>query len=159
MTAFAPIADIVICEAPDMVGGMRRQSKTRYIAVVVIASLSALIAPARADQPAAAPLSETMGSSVGYDTVASALADLRTRPDAAFTTENGWLIATQEAVYAIWSFAPKGYSAYPAVVKRQVTPNGSGSSVEMSVLCEASKTACDELVRTFARMNGLPAPK
>ncbi len=28
----------------------------------------------------------------------------------------------------------------------------------MDVLCEASKEDCDELVRTFARMNGLPLP-
>ena len=159
MSAFAPLADIALCEAPAMIGGMWRLLEIGKVAVAVTVSLMVLIDPARAAQAARTPLPETSGSSVGYETVAAALADLRTRPGVVFTTENGWLIATQEAAYAIWSFAPKGYPAYPAVVKRQVTPNGSGSSIEMAVLCEASKTACDELVSTFARMNGLPLPK
>jgi hypothetical protein len=84
------------------------------------------------------------------------LADLRSHPNVVFTTENGWLIATNEAAYTIWSFAPQGYPAYPAVVKRQVIPQAVGSVIEMRVLCEASKEACDNLVRTFAEMNGLP---
>jgi hypothetical protein len=29
----------------------------------------------------------------------------------------------------------------------------------MDVLCEASKEACDDLVRTFAKMNNLPLPQ
>jgi hypothetical protein len=101
------------------------------------------------------PLPET-DSSVGYDTVDAALIALRSKPGIVFTTENGWLIATDEAAYTIWSFAPKGYPAYPAVVKRQVTAQTVGSQIEMSVLCEASKQACDDLVRTFAEMNSLP---
>jgi hypothetical protein len=40
-------------------------------------------------------------------------------------------------------------------VKRQVISRAVGSKIEMSVLCEASKRACDDLVRTFAAMNGL----
>ena len=73
--------------------------------------------------------------------------------------ENGWLIATDEAAYTIWSFAPQGYPAYPAVVKRQVVPKGTGSVITMSVHCEASKSDCDDLVRTFSQMNGLPLPR
>jgi hypothetical protein len=93
---------------------------------------------------------------VGYDTVAEALAAVRSKSGVVFTTENGWLIATDEAAYTIWSFAPPGYPAYPAVVKRQVIAQGSGSQIKMTVLCEASKEACDDLVRTFANMNSLP---
>lgn len=39
------------------------------------------------------PLPEATGSTIGYETVASALADLRSRPSVVFTTENGWTIA------------------------------------------------------------------
>lgn len=100
------------------------------------------------------PIPEASASTIGYDTVAAALTDLRSRRSVVFTTENGWLIATDDAAYTFWSFAPQSYPAYPAVVKRQVIPRGTGSRVEMNVLCEASKAACDELVRTFERMNG-----
>jgi hypothetical protein len=93
---------------------------------------------------------------VGYNTVAEALRALRSKQGVVFTTENGWLIATDEPEYTIWSFAPQGYSAYPAVVKRQVIPQGTGSQIKMTVLCEASKHVCDDLVRTFAKMNDLP---
>ena len=83
------------------------------------------------------------------------MADLRSDRNVVFTTENGWLIATNGAAYTIWSFSPQGYAAYPAVVKRKVISRAVGSKIEMSVLCEASKKACDDLVRTFATMNGL----
>ena len=78
---------------------------------------------------------------------------MQVKPGVVLTTENGWLIATDEAALAIWSFAPENYPAYPAVVKRQAVPNGIGSIIKMDVHCEASKTACDNLVRTFAKMN------
>lgn len=100
------------------------------------------------------PIPEASDSNVGYDTVAAALADLRSRRSVVFTAENGWVIATDDATYTIWSFAPRSYPAYPAVVKRQISPEGTGSRLQMSVLCEASKAACDDLVRTFERMNG-----
>jgi hypothetical protein len=133
---------------------MQRWSDIR-ISVVGAACVFTAIHPLQAAQPSQAPLPEA-SESVGYETVAAALADLRSNPNVVFTTENGWLIGTNEAAYTIWSFAPKGYPAYPAVVKRQVHPKGTGSQIEMAVLCEASKSACDELVRTFAQMNSLP---
>ena len=104
-------------------------------------------------------LPETESSTIGYDTVAAALQDLRSRPGVIFTTENGWTIATDKAAYTIWSFAPEDYPAYPSVVKRSVVSEGTGSIMKMDVHCEASKTACDDLVRTFSRMNSLPGPK
>jgi hypothetical protein len=116
----------------------------------------ALIASGTAAQPASKPLPEAPQSTVGYDSVAEALEALRSKRGVVFATENGWLIATDEAAYTIWSFAPQGDSAYPAVVKRQVIPQGNASALQMSVHCEATKEACDRLVRTFAEMNGIP---
>jgi hypothetical protein len=95
---------------------------------------------------------------MGYATVAAALEGLRSRPGIVFTTQNGWTIATDEAAYTIWSFAPPDYPAYPAVVRRRVIPDGAGSQIQMSVMCEASKPACDDLVRTFADMTGIQLP-
>ena len=116
---------------------------------------------ARAAPPAPAPLPEAPNSTIGYPTVAAALAALRSRPGVQFTNENGWTIATDEAAYTIWSFAPTDYPAFPAVVRRQVVTRGATTGIEMTILCEASKAACDDLVRVFARMNGfeLPGPR
>lgn len=105
---------------------------------------------------ASRPLPEASQSTIGYENVAEAMKALRSKSGVIFTTENGWLIATDKAALTIWSFAPEGYPAYPAVVKRQAIPRGdNASTIEISVLCEASKEACDALVRTFAEMNGL----
>jgi hypothetical protein len=113
---------------------------------------------AQADQAGHSPLPEASGPVIGYPSVSSALQGLHSRPDVVFSTERGWIIATDEKHYTIWSFAPPNYPAYPAVVKRQVIPEGTGSSIEMSVECEASKSACDDLVRTFSELNGFDLP-
>ena len=118
-----------------------------------------LVASASCGQSNQAPLPESSGSAIEYPTVAAALRALHARRGVVFTTENGWTIATDEAAYTIWSFAPPSYPAYPAVVKRQVIPKGTGSSIVMSVECEAAKAACDDLVRTFSQMNGFDLPK
>jgi hypothetical protein len=125
-----------------------------YIRGTVALSI-AMIASSAAGQATSEPLPEASQSTVGYESVAEALKVLRSESGVVFTTENGWLIATDEAAYTIWSFAPQDYPAYPAVVKRQVVARGSGSSIHMNILCEASKIACDDLVRTFSEMTGM----
>jgi hypothetical protein len=71
-----------------------------------------------------------------------------------FSTQRGWTVATDDASATIWSFPPAGDPAYPSAVKRQIvaTPGG-GSTVQTDVLCEASKQACDDLVRSFDQLN------
>ena len=120
------------------------------------AQLSARCPNYSADYPPAssAPLPEQANSSIGYPTVAAALSDLRARPGVAFTTENGWTIATDNASQTIWVFASEGQPGYPAVIKRQiVTDGGGGSSIQMNIQCEASKSDCDNLARTFEALN------
>lgn len=87
---------------------------------------------------------------VGYKTVAQALASLKQMKDVSFSEVRGWTIATDEAHLTVWSFAPKTDPSYPAVVKRMVISTGSGSKVTLSVLCEADKASCANLVREFA---------
>jgi hypothetical protein len=123
---------------------------------VATALALAVISPSTADcQTETKPLSEAANPTIEYASTAAALDALRAKPGVVFTTENGWTIATDEAAWTIWSFAPADYPAYPAVVKRQAIPQGSGSRLEVSVQCEASKSACDQLVRAFAQMNGM----
>ena len=86
--------------------------------------------------------------------MAEALASLRARQDLTVSTVRDWTIIVDDTHKAVWSFAPPSYPAYPAVVKRAVRarPEG-GSEIHMSVLCEATKEACDNLVREFNTMN------
>ena len=129
----------------------------RGVMAACFATMS-LAAMVHAGQPGPAPLPEATETSIEYPSVAAALQALHARPDIVFKTESGWAIATDEAAYTIWSFAPPSYPAYPAMVKRQVVPRGTGSSIVMSVHCEASKAACDDLVRTFSQMSGFDLP-
>jgi hypothetical protein len=108
------------------------------------------------DQAAAsapAPLAESPHSSIGYPTVAAALADLKSRRDVTISTEKGWTIANDSASRALWSFSPADYPAYPAAVKRQVIEKDGLVTVEMNILCQAGKAACDDLVRSFNALN------
>jgi hypothetical protein len=135
---------------------MNRFIRLPQIGLAGAAYLTVMAGLASANTLSPAPLPEAAESAIGYETVAAALTGLRSQPGVVFSTENGWLIATDEAAYTIWSFAPQGYPAYPAVVMRKVVAQGAGSVIHMNVLCEASKEDCDDLVRTFADLNGLP---
>jgi hypothetical protein len=125
----------------------------------MIATLILLICGvALANDLPSGPLPEVRDSQVGYKTVADALADLSNRKNVEISNVRGWTIIADRANFTLWSFAPASYPAYPAVVKRTVTSRtGGGSMVNTSVLCEASKEACDQLVLEFnALTNRLP---
>jgi hypothetical protein len=98
-------------------------------------------------------LPESGNSDVGYRTVAEALASLKKMKEASFSTVRGWTIVTDQVHMTVWSFAPKTDPSYPSVVKRFVTPAGTGSIITMKVLCESDKISCDYLVRQFYGMN------
>lgn len=125
--------------------------------ILCLAALTPVVGAA-AQQRARSPLPEATGPTIEYASVAAALEGLRTKPGVVFTVEKGWAIATDEAAYTIWSFAPPTYGAYPAVVKRQVISRGAGSEIVMDIHCEASKSACDDLNRTFSELNGFELP-
>jgi len=110
--------------------------------------------PAATPVSVEAPLPEDANADVGYPTVNAALAGLHARSGVEFSTNNGWIVATDKATATIWSFPPPGNPAYPSAVKRQIVsdPRG-GSSIEMTVHCEATKQACDDLVRSFEQLN------
>ncbi len=99
------------------------------------------------------PLPE-QGGSIGYPTVAAALIGLRSKPGVVFRSESGWTIATDDTSKTIWVFSSEGKPAYPAAIKRQlVSDKDGGTSIQMNVLCEASKKDCDDLVRSFEALD------
>lgn len=98
-------------------------------------------------------LPESGNSDVGYRTVAEALASLKQMKEASFSTVRGWTIVTDQVHMTVWSFAPKTDPSYPSVIKRFVTPAGTGSIITMKVLGESNKISCDNLVRQFYDMN------
>ena len=121
----------------------------RQLGGAAVALCLAAATAARAD-----PIPEAPKSTIGYPTAEAALAALRAKPGVTFATQDGWTIATDDADNAVWSFPPEHDPAYPAVVRRQMTPGPKGAvNVQMDVLCAAPKTACDDLVRAFERMN------
>jgi hypothetical protein len=57
---------------------------------------------------------EVKSSSIGYPSVAAALADLHSRAGVKFHEDHGWTIAEDAAHYTFWSFPPAGDPAFPS---------------------------------------------
>jgi hypothetical protein len=96
---------------------------------------------------------EVKGSTIGYSSVAAALADLHSRPDVQFSQEHGWTIANDASKMTLWSFPPKEDPAYPSAVKRSVIKADKGVNMKMDVLCESTQAACDKLAQDFDALN------
>jgi hypothetical protein len=92
-------------------------------------------------------------SKMEYPNVATALDALRTKSGVTVKVEAGWTVIEDRATMSIWSFTPSGHPAHPATVRRAVIQQGDKIFVEMSVLCEAAKSACDKLVAEFEALN------
>jgi len=90
--------------------------------------------------------------------VADALTALRTKPNVEISVQRGWTIVHEPANYVLWSFAPKEHAAYPSVVKRTVVEKDGMVYIDMGVLCEAAKSACDALVHEFSQLNQKARP-
>ena len=105
--------------------------------------------PPQAQQPPP----QASGLAVGYPSVADALAGVSALPGVSVATQNDWTVVTDPAARTVWSFAPASYRAYPAVVKRQIVVDRSGTSTLMGVLCEAPREACEEMVRAAEAMD------
>ena len=99
------------------------------------------------------PLPEAEQSTIEYKSVSEALAALRAKPGTEVSKQGNWTIASEQNMNVIWSFAPEGHPAYPALVRRAIVSHDGGISVKMNVQCQASKSACDRLVREFIQMN------
>jgi hypothetical protein len=106
--------------------------------------------------PAAAfaqPSSEPPPAPIEYPSVAAALEGLRAKSGVRVSDQDGWTIIDDSANFNFWSFAPAGHPAYPAAIRRKIVRRGDDFLVDMAVLCEASKSACDQLVAEFQILN------
>jgi hypothetical protein len=101
----------------------------------------------------AAQIRESQNNEIGYATVAEALATLRGRPDVQISQQGGWTIVSDSVSSTIWSFTPSDHPAYPSAVKRSVVSRDGSTYMDMKVLCESTKTACDKLVVDFQQLN------
>ena len=124
----------------------------RYVTPVVAVSLAISLGCA-AKAEGGPPIPEASQPTTGYTSVEAALSALKSRHDVTFSTQGGWIIVADPSGPTLWSFAPKGHAAYPSAVKRQIENGPDGVYVNMSVRCEASKVACDDLVRSFQALN------
>ncbi|MCA6112116.1 hypothetical protein [Bradyrhizobium cenepequi] len=89
-----------------------------------------------------------------YPTVASALAALRVKGGVNASMQSGWTVIEDASTLSLWSFVPDGHPAYPAAIHRKVIKEGDNIAIQMNVLCEAPKPACDALVAEFTKLNG-----
>jgi len=101
----------------------------------------------------AGEVQESLHNEIGYPTVAQALAALRSKPGVQILQQGGWTIISEPASSTLWSFAPAEHPAYPSAVKRSLSTRGGATYIDMKVLCEASKVACDQLVVDFQQLN------
>jgi len=108
-------------------------------------------------QPASAAASalppEAPRSSIEYPSVAAALAALHSKPGVVFSTQDGWTIAEDTTTKTIWSFPPKDNPAYPSMAKRYVDVSGGASYLKTAVVCEATRSACEDLARQLQQLN------
>jgi len=95
----------------------------------------------------------TRRNDIGYPTVAAALEALRVRDDVKISMQGGWTIMEEQIVNTIWSFTPPGHPAHPAAVKRTYVERDGAVSIEMTVLCQSKKAACETLVEEFQSLH------
>jgi hypothetical protein len=118
--------------------------------VAFVAACTGRVPPSTPSSPARSD------GSIGYASVRDALAALRDKPGAHVGEQDGWTVIEDresEKSMALWSFAPASDPAYPSAVKRVVFEKDGTVQIDMRVLCESTKQACDELVNDFQALN------
>lgn len=90
---------------------------------------------------------------IGYSTPSAALVALRSKPGVVITKRPGWTVIEDKSEEALWTIAEPGNPAYPSAVKRYLAKKNGAMGLEMKVLCNASKKACDNMVRQFQELN------
>ena len=104
------------------------------------------------DVPKTGPIPETKGA-FEYVSVAAAATALRAKKGVQFRSERGWVVAEDAPQRTLWSFSPPEHPAHPSVVRRKVVEENGRVILSTKVFCEATKKACDALVREFDALN------
>jgi hypothetical protein len=91
---------------------------------------------------------------IGYPTVETALQALKSNSaNKVSVTPDDWIIVSEGDRRPLWSFTPRKHPAHPAAVKRTLVERNGSIVIEMSALCQASKSACDGLMEEFKLLN------
>jgi hypothetical protein len=103
----------------------------------------------------AASAQETQGSGpfFGYQSVTAVQAALQTRPKMQVYGRNGWTMIADPKSSVVWSFAPPGDPAYPAVIRRSIQREGGQLVMQTCIRCESSQAECNAASRRFQRMS------
>ena len=97
---------------------------------------------------------ETSGHPTGFASPEMALQALRSRRDVIFKNSGGWLVAEDEANYAVWSFPPQNYPAYPSAIKRYVVKGADGKyHINTAIQCGGTKIVCDQLALDYEQLS------
>lgn len=118
--------------------------------------LVAIVAGCTGRAPGPSASAESDRSNIGYASVQQALAALRAKPGAHVGEQDGWTVIEDpesEKSMALWSFPPANDPAYPSAVKRLVFEKDGTVQLDMRVLCESTKPACDQLLQDFETLN------
>jgi hypothetical protein len=99
------------------------------------------------------PLAESKDNGIGYPNPDAALAGLKAKPGIQISSKDGWTVINDPADGALWSFPPPGHPAFPSAVKRTPVQKDGQVIMNLQVICAASKTACDDLVRSFQALD------
>jgi hypothetical protein len=126
------------------------------IALLALLSLPCA-ALAQEGSPRPASLEESDSPTIGYNTVAEALAAVRANPNSRVVADWDWTTLEIGKIgqpeYALWSFSPPSHPAHPSAVKRTVYVREGQVVVDMDVACEAAGPVCDQMVRDFQTLN------
>lgn len=114
-----------------------------------LAKVALLFLPAFAAADQTPP--ETGKPSIGYQSVAEALAALKEKPGASVEVKDGWTLIS--IGHTLWTFTAEGHEAHPSAVKRELVDRDGAFLLEMSILCEATTEPCDRLAQEFAKLN------
>ena len=126
--------------------------------IVALAATILALAVATADEPpnkATDNAREKKAPSIGYPTVVDALLGVQKSMEAQSRMERGWTIVdTREKNIPVqWFFTHKGHPAHPAAIKRTMTWKDNAWDIDMAMLCEGPRPACDKLAEEFRRIN------
>jgi hypothetical protein len=106
-------------------------------------------------QPAATAAAPAASEEFEYPTVAAAMTAIKARWDLErFSRDDGWLGFSDSRNKVIWTFAPAGHPAYPAVIKRAIIDDGKVVTVKTTARCEGPKAACEQLLLEFKALDG-----
>lgn len=126
---------------------------------IILLSLLLVTLPVMAEKkaPKPKPIPEADGPTIGYNTVAEAMAALRKDPTVHLVSDMDWTIfrigGPGQPTYVLWNFTPAGHPAHPTAVKRTLYERDGQLVIDMDIACEARKSACEKVVRDFMAAN------